>query len=57
MLTREEQDKILSQVRIMLTTRGTHSVRVYRNSMSPYQMKYTAERQMQDLEDLLKEVG
>lgn len=41
----------------MLTTRGTHSVRVYRNSMSPYQMKYTAERQMQDLEDLLKEVG
>lgn len=48
---------ILKQVSKMLTTRGTHSLRVYRNSMSAKQMKETAQRHMEELEDLLKEVG
>lgn len=57
MLTLDEQELVIKYVRKMLTTRGVHSLRVYRNSMSARQMKETAEKQLEELQELLKEIG
>lgn len=57
MLTREEQQQIIEQVRMMLRQDRQRVTRVQKNLITSKSAKDWEQRDFDDLEDLLKEVG